>query len=233
MGTYTFAGFKEYLKFRMGQRADLETVNTTTNLYEIWINAAYKELTQMDKFWGLKIDFDFPELETNCGGTDTSDGVAYIAVPSDLYATSSLWDSTSDCWLNPIGWRSYTKKKNRANTDAEDRPKRWVRRGSYFYLYPTPDATYTMYIYYRQRVTSLTGTGVTAIGPEWDEAILELAAYKGHRWLKEYQFAEDAKNAFMDIVSGVVGTTKFEQIGRKARVKPSATMMRHYKRGNK
>lgn len=234
MGTYTYAKLEEYLKFRMAQRSDLETVNSATNLYKVWINAAYKELTQQDKFWGLKMDFDFPELKADNSGTDTSDGVAYISVPSDLYATISLWDSTSDRWLNPIGWRSYLKKKNRANTDAENAPKRWVRSGAYYYLYPTPDDTYSIYVYYRKRVTALSAsTDVTAIGEEWDEAILELASYKMHRWCKEYEFAKDAQEAFMMVVAGVVGTSKFDQIGRKARVKPSATMMNSYKRGNR
>jgi hypothetical protein len=229
---YTYGNFKEYLKFRMGQRSELETVNTSTNMYGVWVNAAYKDLTTRNVFWGLRLPFDFPELKQDCGGTATSDGVAYISTPSDCLHVFDLWDSTNDVWLNKIGWGRYTGLSGRADTDSENKPTQWVRYGSYIYLYPTPDAEYTVYVYYRSRPTAMTDDDADslAIGEEWDEAVLELAAHKGHRWLHEYAKADQCKATFLDMVTNLIGIYAREEIGMKRTTKMSARFAAAYKR---
>ena len=228
---WTYSEMKAHLKFRMGQRSELATVNTTTNLYGVWINAAYKDLTTRNVFWGLKLPFDFPELKKDCGGTATSDGVAYISTPSDCLHIIDLWDSTSDVWLNKIGWGKYTGYSGRADTGAERAPKEWVRYGAYIYLYPTPDTAYTVYIYYRFKDTALTAEAdVLTIGDEWDEVVLELAANKGHRWLHEYAKAEQCKVTFMDMVTNLIGIYAREEIGMKRTTKMSARFSAAYRR---
>jgi len=227
---YGFDDFKDYLKFRMGQRTELESVNGSINLYGVWVNAAYKELTTRNVFWGVRLPFDFPELKAdNSPGVSTSDGVAYISTPSDCLHVYEIWDETNKVHLDGIGWKKYISYPERKNTSAENKPAEWARYGSYIYVYPTPDDAYTLWVYYRKRPSALTGTNETAIGEEWDEAILELAAFKGHRWLHEYSYAKQCQEAFMEIVTNLIGIYSREEMASRRTARPSTRMQISYR----
>lgn len=214
MGTWTFADFKGYMKFQNGNRTDIET---PTNYYGIWTNAAYIDLTTRNKFWQARVPkrFYFPELETSTTKT-TTDGTAYVAMPTDGLIIRELYDETNNVWLEEIPHSKYVAKTDRATATAESNPTKWVRQGSNLYLYPTPDTTgETIRIYYRKRPAVLTGSSATLIGTEWDEPILHLALNKGFMWLHEYDKAEIHKKEFMDMLTSLVDVYYEEEKARR------------------
>ena len=218
MGDYTYDSFIKYVKFRMGQRTDLSSVDSE-DLYGTWVNAAYKMLTSKNVIFGIKgfhKSFYFPELETADTSQSTVDGTAYIDVPSDCLVIREVEDTTNDRLLTPTSWREYKKYADRADTSAESEPTEWVRRGTYIYLHPTPDDAYTMTIDYRQRVTvDISGDSTTDIGNEWDEPILQLATYKGLMWMEEFDKAQIVKEEFKETVADILGIYFQEELGRE------------------
>lgn len=183
MGVKTFAQMQADLKFELGQRDDLD------DYYDDWINAAYKTLTTSQKLFKMKKKLYFPQLETS-GNVNTVDGTAYVAVPATCLIIRDIWNSTDDQILRQIGAREYREKLGRANTSSEGAPTLWNRQGSSVYLYPTPDAVYTLTVYFKRRVTTLTGTAVTLLGEEWDNMIVKLAVIQSLARLKEYGYLE-------------------------------------------
>lgn len=221
MSNLGFDTLKTYLKLIFDNRADLET---PTNYYGVWVNFAYKDLTSRNRWWGRKMKFDFPQLETDSDREDaavtTTDGVAYVSVPTGALIVRDIWDSTSDAELERITWKEYVDQTGRANTSSEGQPTQWVRNGSYLYLYPTPDTTYSLRVYFRKIPSALTGTSSTVIGEEWDEPILELAAVKGYTWLKNWEAVKAHKEQFMEIVDGLIGIYEEEEKDIEGRIKP-------------
>lgn len=218
-GTFTFANFTDYLQVMFGERSDLTSVGGV-NLYEKWINLAYIRLTTRNRFWGIKKNFYFPELEVDNSGTATTDGTAYIATPTDALIVREVWDSTSDVRLNNIPFSKYIGYTGRADSSSEGSPIEWVRRGVNIYLHPTPDATYSMYVYYRKIPAILTGTNVTVIGTEWDEVVLQMAYIIGKEWLGEYGKAEAMKKDLAESFAGIIGIYDLEELARRPKATP-------------
>ena len=208
----TFAEFTSYLKFQFGNRTDLESVDDV-NMYGVWINMAYQNLTTRNRFWSLKRDFKFPKLLAIDDTQSTSDGVAYVNVPTGALIVNNVYDATNDRDLVYIKPAKYFKYTDRSNTDAEGEPTEYTRHGSYVYLHDTPAATYSLEIDYRKIPAVLSGTATTEIGEEWDEAILSLAAYIGFSWVHEYEKAEKRKEEFIGLVSGLIGIYDKEEKG--------------------
>jgi hypothetical protein len=48
-------------------------------------------------------------------------------------------------------------------------------------------------------------SGTTAIGEEWDEPIIHLAAYKGLMWTNEFEKAKLHKEEFAELVASLIG----------------------------
>jgi len=222
-GTWTFAEFKSYLKLQMGKRTDVESYNGV-NLYETWINMAYIRITTRNRFFAIKTNFSFPQLETN--GVDTSqttiDGTQYISVSSDCYVVRDLYDYTNARYIENIPWRTYLKYTDRFDTSAEGEPNEWVRAGDSIYLHPTPDTTGdVIYVYYRKIPAVMTDDDdTTVLDAAWDEPILQLALIIGKTWLKEYPEAEQMKKEWLDNVSGMMGIYFQEELASAKTVKP-------------
>ena len=231
MGVYTFSEFKDYMKLRFGQMTELESVNSV-NMYGVWINAAYLDLTTKHKMWEIGLDFEFPELKTSDDSQATSDGVAYIDVPSDCLIVTDVDDTENDNRLDWRPWGWYISQTGRSDTDQEGTPDFWVRYGSYIYLYRTPDDAYDMEVWYRKKPALLSAaTGVTLIGSEWDELILELACYKGFRWIHDYDKAGSCKEEIKSLLLERLGIYNQEKRAmRNKRVRPSSRFMNSYKR---
>lgn len=211
MGTYTFSQFKTFAKLHLGNNTEFES---PINYYETWVNAAYTQLTTQDKFWGIRKSFYFPQLETSDTTKSTSDGVAYVTLPTDCLIVREVYDRTNDIHLKWMPWSEYVHKTNRTDTTAEGESSYWVRQGSSIYLYPTPDGTHALTIYYRKVPAILTASATTAIGVEWDEAILSLAVYKAFMWTGEYEKAKIFKQEFLDTVAGIVTIYSQEEKAR-------------------
>jgi hypothetical protein len=224
---YGFDDFKTYLKIRMGRRTDIESVDGV-NLYEIIINKAYKEVVTKNRFWELKHKFTFPELDTVDTSQSTTDGVNYLTTPTGYLIVTDVYDSSNDVWLDKFAsWREFLRKTNRTDTDQEGTPSKWIRSGERIYLHMTPDDAYTTEIYYRKIPDDLTGTDETVVNEIWDEPILELAANKLHRILGEYEKAKECKEAFIDIVEGIIGLESQEKEGARQFIRPNVVYKRN------
>jgi len=228
MGNWTFQEFEDFLQFSFGQTSELITTaltnSGTTNLYGVWVNAAYHDLTERGKFYGLKKRFYFPELETSEAGA-TTDGTAYIDYPTSCYYPQDLYDATNNRHLKWIPWKQYISKTDRADTSQEGEPHSWTRRADsntqYIYLYPTPDTDdEVITIYYRQKVTDISGTSTTLIGEEWDEPILYLAMIKGSMWMNDWGKVAKLKEEWIDMVRDRQDTYTPEEMARREVFRP-------------
>ena len=226
MGDLGFDALKEYLKLRAGNRADLEAAgDSSLNYYGIWINSAYRQLCTNNKVLGLQKRLYFPQLFTSTTKT-TTDGTAYVAAPTDVLYITEVFDTTNSRKLNNISWKDYISRTDRTDTSAEGDPTEWARYGNYIYLHQTPGTTGdTLTIYYKKLVTSLTGTATTDIGAEWDDTIIELAAYHMFRWLHEHQEAEKCRVSFLEMAAGLAEIYFLEEKDRDAHLGPSAAYM--------
>jgi len=213
-GDKTFAEMVDEVELAFGQRTDIATIAG-----EI-VNDAYLRITCSNEIFGQRTNSYFPSLEMRSSGLNTSDGQAHITVPTDCLFIRHVWDSTNDVKLTKISLADYIQRTGRATASAEGKPQQWVRRSSeatgydYVFLYPTPDAAYTIYIYYRARPAKLTGTSKTVIGMEWDEAIVTLACAITAQRLKDYEAVKMYKDEFSDIVTGLVGLYDNEDLDK-------------------
>ena len=222
MGDWSFSQFKTYLKFQLGQRTDLEeATDDSEDLYGVWVNLAYRELTTTVKLLGQEYNFFFPETEVDTTET-TTDGTNYVSTPADCLYVEDIFDETNIRWLEPIDHRKFVKYTDRADTNAEGDPTEWVRRGSYIYLHPTPGTTGdTLRIYYKDRVENLEDDDTTVIGAEWDEIILVLALLKGLRWTNEYEALGTEAKSLAALIDSQSTLYKREELGRDNILRPS------------
>ena len=218
MGDYTYDSFIKYVKFRMGQRTDLSSVDSE-DLYGTWVNAAYKMLTSKNVIFGIKgfhKSFYFPELETYDDSQSTVAGTTHIDIPSDALIIRDVEDTTNDRLLTPISWLEYKNYPNRATTSARSEPTEYVRRGTYIYLHPTPDDVYAMTIDHRKKITvDISGDTTTEIGNEWDMPIVQLGTYIGLMWMEEFDKAQIVKEEFKETVADILGIYFQEELGRE------------------
>ncbi len=224
-GTWTFSEFKSFLKLQMGARTDLENYDGT-NLYETFINMAYIRLTTRNRFFAIKTNFTFPQLETVDTTITTTDGTPYISVPSDCMVVRDCYDYTNKRYLDQIPWREYIRYTDRFDSSSEGEPNEWVRAGDNIYLHPTPDtSSESIYVYYRKIPAVLTGTNATVLDTAWDESILQLALIIGKTWLKEYEEAEQMKKEWLDNVSGMMGIYYQEELATAKTVIPESNAL--------
>lgn len=212
----------------MGQHSELESATDKgINLYEAWINAAYRDITTRDKFWNLKKSFYFPELETEDLLQTTTDGQRYIDTPTDCLFPQEVYDYTNKRQLDWMPWSEYVGKTDRFDSASRAEPKRWHRRGLYIYLYPTPDSdSDAIYIYYKQRVVDLITTKTTIIGPEWDEPILTLATIKGWSWRRDWDAVKEYRTEFLEQVANLVTVYGAEEKARRGHLTPDSRYYR-------
>ncbi|KKL53454.1 hypothetical protein LCGC14_2275280 [marine sediment metagenome] len=222
MGTVTFDKFVLQTKFELGERTDLSSHSDLGDLYEDWINMSYLTLTTSMKIKGVEGQLYFPELFTDDTSQSTTDGQAYINVPSDAVYIEGVWDTTNDIELENISWAEYKERTGRADSNAETKPTEWTRRGAKtggLYLHSTPDAIYAMTIYYYKTPTVLTGSAVTEIGPEWDEAILKHAVVTGLMKLKRYEEAAIEYKGWIQLMYGLMGMYDRERRDREEQLR--------------
>ncbi len=230
MGVITFDEFKAYTKFQIGQRTDVESAtDETVDLHGLWVNLAYKELCHQNRFHGLRINYDFPELKTDNSGTNTTDGTKYVDTPTDMLGTPrEIFDETSNVRLRWKPWNWYIQKTDRDTAASENNPAHWTIYGAgaaagskRMYLYPTPDAVYSIYIYYNKRVTSLSsGTAVLAIGEEWDQIVLQMAVCNGWKWLREWSNYDKEIAIIKESIAGIIGHEALSEVARGEKIEP-------------
>lgn len=218
-GVMTFGEMSSELLWELGS-------DTETDAYRNdWINRAYITLTTQTEFFGKKIPMYFPELETFSTDT-TADGTATVATPSDAHFVHTLWDSSSDTKMINVSWRDYVGFTGRAAESSRSAPTMWVKYGTNLYLYPTPDGSYGVTIYYKKHITKLSAAGdVTAIGREWDEPLLKLSVIQSLQRLKRYDDTEKEIELFLGMVAGAASAYTNEAADREDRRYPDGTWM--------
>jgi len=211
LGDRDLSTFKVNVKLALGNRDDVD------NHLGNWINSAYRTLTSKNYSPILGRKFIFPNLE-NEDSQDTAVGVAYVDKPSDCLFVQTIDDTTTDKKLRNISWMDYIKKTGRASSSTRTNPRYWVTRGDYIYLFPTPDGTYSLKIYYRKRPTVLSGDdAVTDIGAEWDDILENLAIYQSYMRLGEPDKAKAYYEFYMNLVSDLLGVYEREDLDRESR----------------
>jgi len=231
VGAKEFSVFQSDLVFELGNRTDLDDKKAA------WINHAYITLTTMNRFWGLKRDFYFPEL-FDVSTTSCLDGTAYVSAPARCLYVREVWNTTNDVRLDKISWSDYISRAGRADTDSEGDPKFWVvsgatsSTGAYkkVWLYPTPSGGQGIQIFYRRIPAELsTDTDKTVIGIEWDEPLLQLAVIQSHIRLGEFDRAEYKKKEWIDAITNLIGIYDKEDLARRdVRAPKSGYMQREY-----
>ena len=217
MGVKTYANFQSDLIFELGNRTDLD------NYKGGWINQAYITLTTMNRFWGLRQDFYFPEL-FDVSTTSCVDATPYVSAPARCLYIREIWDTTNDVQLKKISWNDYIGRSGRSDTDSEGNPGFWVTSGATdstgdykkIWLYPTPSGGQGIQIFYRKIPALLSAdTDKTVIGVEWDAPLLQLAVIQSHVKLNEYDRAEYKKKEWIDAVTNLIGIYGKEDLARK------------------
>lgn len=91
--------------------------------------------------------------------TSTSTGTPNVAAPSDLIAMDTL-TITVNSWRYPITprtWQWYRDTQTLA-TLYTNRPTDYAYYADQLWLYPTPDAAYTLTLSYHKKLTTLSAT---------------------------------------------------------------------------
>lgn len=226
MGALGFDDFKEQIKYRHSMDTSPETIgDSSLNFYGIWANHAYKQICSAHRLFGINKRFRIPQLETSTTAT-TTDGTAYVSVPSGCLVVRTVYDSTNNRRLDQISWDTYLEYTDRADTTAEGDPTEWTRSGARIYLHSTPGTTGdTLTIYYKKLPSDMTGTETTIIGAEWDEPIVQLAAYKGFIWLGQYDKAKATKEEFIETIAGLIPLYGAEELDANVKYGPTSAYM--------
>lgn len=173
MGTLTRAQLETDLKFRLGNRTDIDAQLTTAIQY------SYDELVT-----AIRI----PENQETAV-IQTSDGVSTVPVPPDLYAPMSVRNLTDGTRLAPITARQLDAYSGTPTTDA---PTKYLWWRNEITFYPTPNATVRIIqMRYLKRLPALTAsTSISALPREWDEVIVQGGLYRIHSWMGLKQEAQ-------------------------------------------
>ena len=231
MGVLTFEELTSYTKFQIGGRRDVESAtDESANLHGVWVNFAYKALCNQNRFHGLRINYTFPELMIDNTGTNTTAGTTYVDTPATILGTPhEVFDETSNVHLKWRPWSWYVDKTDRDTEASRGNPKYWTIYGAgatagtkRMYLYSTPDNTYSIYIYFRKKALTLTGTSVTLIGEEWDQIILQMAVCEGYKWLREWSNYDKELAIVQEAIAGIIGHEQVSELARKETIQPSS-----------
>jgi len=226
MGNLGFDVLSEMVKFRAGNSSAFESAgDSSLNYYNIWVNSAYRQLCTQKNVLGLKKMLYFPQLFTSTTRT-TVDGTAYVSVPADCLYITEVFDTTNGRKLDWIPWKKYIEYTDRTTAASEGDPTKWNRRSGDVYLHPTPGTTGdTITIHYKKLVADLSGTGVSAIGAEWDDVIVELATYKCFMWLHDYDKVKIVRETFLEMAAGVADIYHAEEADGEFSAGPSPSYM--------
>lgn len=174
------------LRPKLGNPTVTEVPDATLTAF---LNTAYTEITGK-----------YPFNEVRCVKSfDTVAGTSRYDVPTDLAALFRIWDDTNKKKLGKKGVRFLaTARKDVPNGKSFY----YVRTKNWFQLIPTPDAVYSMMIFYLQTVADLVADGdVPVIPGAWHHGIVLKARHLYYDEKGDIGKAIYAKNEWKDWVS--------------------------------
>jgi len=218
MGVRTYGEFISQIRFNLGNPDTGDIADSTIGE---WFNQAYINFCSKDKFYGVRFpkEMVFPELNDSTVKT-TSDGSPYVAKPSSVLNIYTCFDNTSAEKLTYLYFKEYIEKTDRGLASARTNPKIWIPYKDKIYLYPTPDDTYQIEIYYRKKVSKLSTGGVTLIGEEWDEPLTQHATVQSLMRQKQYEEAQPWKAEFLMTVQDMLGIYLQEERDTSSTMQP-------------
>ena len=164
MGVFTRAQMETNVKFRMGNRQDMDSLITDA------VKLAYDEL-----IIGLVV----PENQETVTGA-ISPSVSNYALPDDFYYPLDIRNLTDDERLVYEPIREFDNHK--VNIPASKPTKYTWYRGELF-IYPDSNAVKTLQIRYIKRLPALSlSTSISALPREWDEVIMQSAFVRTLSW---------------------------------------------------
>jgi hypothetical protein len=166
MGTLTRAQLETDLKFRMGNRTDIDNQLTTAIQY------SYDDLVT-----AIRI----PENQETAV-LQTEEGVSTVAAPDDFYAPVSVRNMTDGHRLIPITARQHDAYRD---TTIQDIPTHYLWWRNEITFFPIPNSTVRIIqLRYLKRLLPLsTSTTVSSLPREWDEVIVQGGLYRLQSWM--------------------------------------------------
>lgn len=167
MGDFTRAELEDEVRFRLGNRTDLDARITSATKF------AYDELVT-----SIRV----PEnQETAVLSTVNLQSV--YPTPLDMYFPVSIRNSTDGERLTPLSIRNYERIRG---TTLANKPKFYVWWRDEIILEPRADATVRIIrMRFLKRLAALTlATTVSALPREWDEVIIQGSYIRALRWLQ-------------------------------------------------
>lgn len=174
------------LRRRVGRPTTTEVPDDT--LKEV-INRAYKEIATK---------YPFNEVRCITSFNTTADDARY-QVPTDSNMIYRVWDDTNKKKLHKRGVRFMTGLPDNL---PNGKPLHYVRVRNYIQLIPTPDAEYSIKLYYKLDLTELEANDdVPVLPPSWHEGILLKARHMYYDDRGEVGKAIYALNAWKEWIS--------------------------------
>lgn len=152
-------------------------------------NAAYREIASK-----------YPFNEVRCiKSFNTAVGTARYDMPLDLAALFRVWNDTEKMKLQKRGVRFLAT----ARKDVPDaKPRFYVRVKDFIQLMPTPDAVYSIMIFYLTEIADMVADGDTPVIPlPWHDGIVLKARHLYYDERGDIGKAIYAKNEWKDWVS--------------------------------
>lgn len=164
MGFMTLSELQDELVDMIGPRGPGEE-RGTKRLTRL-INLGYFELIGANDFEDL---FVFQTIPTAADDKD-------YTLNTDVISVRSVVDVTNSVTVRRLAIENFL----RLDPTTTGPPERWARAGGLLYLWPTPDAVYSIEVGYNKEPTRLSaGTNTTVLPGAFDQAILLFAAKLG------------------------------------------------------
>lgn len=125
-------------------------------------------------------------------GSNVMDAIRKIAIEQE--------EDEKELVLDQMTLDVYNNLYNNDNTNAAAQPTHYIRDGSSFYLYPTPDAIYSLTLYY-QAILADIPSGGPVIPQSWGEVILYGAIWRGFLKLGDTNRGYSFKKTQMDLIN--------------------------------
>jgi hypothetical protein len=165
-----------------------------------WDNATVDKLLNRS-FWETQDLFDFREEEETADIAVVA-GTSSYAIEADQDSVESvrILDTNTDEWI-PLGFEDYERFSGLLSdsTNSRRRPEYYTRRGNQIVFRNTPDASYTVRVYYRKSLGDVLSSG-TGLPQAWDEVVMYGGVWRGFAKLGDWNRKQHAKATQAELV---------------------------------